>query len=44
MCFGTEHCLQNDDVRVGVAQGYLIGKAAPADEVLSGAAARGPAG
>lgn len=26
MCFGTEHCLQNDDVRVGVAQGFLIGK------------------
>jgi len=25
MCFGTEHCLQNDDVRVGVAQGFLIG-------------------
>ncbi|HRP00128.1 MAG TPA: hypothetical protein PLN54_11885 [Flavobacteriales bacterium] len=25
MCFGTEHCLQNDDVRVGVAHGFLIG-------------------
>lgn len=25
MCFGTEHCLQNDDLRVGVAQGFLNG-------------------
>ena len=33
--------LRELDVRY--AQGYLIGKAAPASEVLSGAAARGPA-
>ena len=25
MCFGTEYCLDNDDVRVGIAHGYLIG-------------------
>jgi EAL domain-containing protein (putative c-di-GMP-specific phosphodiesterase class I) len=32
------------ELDVRYAQGYLIGKAAPASEVLSGAAARGPAG
>lgn len=25
MCFGTEYCLDNNEVRVGVTHGYLIG-------------------
>lgn len=25
MCFGTEYCRDNDDVRVGVTHGYIIG-------------------
>ena len=43
ICEGVETREQLDRLRamgVEYAQGYLIGKAAPAEEVLSGAAAR----
>jgi EAL domain-containing protein (putative c-di-GMP-specific phosphodiesterase class I) len=46
ICEGVETQAQLQRLRelgVRYAQGYLIGKAAPVDEVLSGEAARGPA-